>query len=494
MDKQIINPEDFLILVVDDQTNNLKILRVILESVGYKLTFAKSGEQALERVATASPNLILLDLMMPDLDGFEFCQILKNRLELPAIPIIFLTASQEKEHLLKAFELGAVDYITKPFNKPELLARVKAHLELNYWREQAVKQVEQERIINSITHSIHYSLTLHDTLTTATSRLQQLLGADQVFIVQCGSSSDFKMVAEACVAEFSTLPQPSLINLNLLQIQNQPLQFRPEQTEPSAVPSGKQDQLRTAQIKAELMVPIFQADQLWGVFIAYRYKQAEIWSAEEINILSRIIDQLAIAIQHSELHQQLQAANQQLNHLANTDCLTQLANRRHFDQCINQEWKRLQREQLPLSLILCDIDYFKKYNDFYGHPEGDLCLQRVAQAISNAVQRPVDLVARYGGEEFAVLLPNTNLPGGIQVAKRIQQLVADLQIPHLQSDFNQYITLSLGITCWVPSMNLTPDQFIKMADQALYDAKEKGRNQYAIYTDFTSISDCVDVN
>ena len=496
----MINPDDFLILVVDDQTINLKVLRVILELVGYKLTFAKNGQQALERVAMAHPNLILLDLMMPNMDGLEFCQILKANSEFARIPIIFLTASHEKDHLLKAFELGAVDYITKPFNQPELLARVKTHLELHYLREQAIKQAEKERIINSITHSIHYSLTLNETLATATSKLQQFLGADQVFIVKFAPFSECTVVADVCSSECPLIPKSTIRDLEWFTTQNQqqPLQFLDswsvEQTEQSGISPDHQKWLKTYQIKAELLMPIFQEDRLWGALIAHRYEQAESWTAEEVNILSRIINQLAIAIQHSELHEQLELANQQLHHLANTDCLTQLANRRHFDHCIHEEWKRLKREKLPLSLILCDIDYFKKYNDFYGHPEGDVCLQRVAQAISSSVKRPVDLVARYGGEEFAVLLPNTDLPGVIQVAKRIQQTVAALKIPHLQSDFNQYVTLSLGITSLIPSLDVTPDQFIKRADQALYEAKAKGRNQYAICTDFTSISDCVDVN
>ncbi|MFM6156366.1 MAG: response regulator, partial [Sphaerospermopsis kisseleviana] len=111
-----IHPQDFFILVVDDVALNLKVLRAILEPIGYQLSFATSGKQALDRIASAKPDIILLDLMMPDIDGLEVCRRLKNDLQMATIPIIFLTASQEKEHLLQAFELGAVDYVTKPFN------------------------------------------------------------------------------------------------------------------------------------------------------------------------------------------------------------------------------------------------------------------------------------------------------------------------------------------------------------------------------------------
>ena len=490
MNKTAINPEDFLILVVDDQTTNLKVLRVILERAGYKLTFAKNGEQALERVASARPNLILLDLMMPEMDGLEFCQLLKESQDFARIPIIFLTASHEKEHLLKAFELGAVDYITKPFNKPELLARVRTHLELYYLRERAVKRAEQERILNSITHSIRHSLNLQDTLAIAASKLQQFLRADRVLIVRCEALSECGIVAEACTPEFPPLPKSTLLDLSWFKQENlSGLQvthnWSLEQTNPPAFPEYHLDWLKSHHIKAEVIVPLFQGDRFWGVLVAHRYQQLENWVSEEIEILSRIVDQLAIAIQHSELHYQLQAANEQLHHLANTDGLTKLANRRCFDCHIGREWKRLKRDQLPLSLILCDIDYFKKYNDFYGHPQGDACLKRVAQAISGAAHRPADLAARYGGEEFGVLLPNTDGRGAAQVARRIQKAVAELKIPHEKSDCNPYVTLSMGISSLIPSGDLTPAQFVKIADVALYTAKQKGRDQYAIHAEVT---------
>lgn len=148
------NPEEFLVLVVDDVSQNLQVIADILEEVGYDTTFATSGEQALERIATAQPDLILLDLMMPGMDGFEVCNRLKSEVKLEEIPVIFLTASQEKHHLIEAFEQGAVDYITKPFNSPELLARVRIHLELKHTQDQlrrCLKELEKLAITDSLT-------------------------------------------------------------------------------------------------------------------------------------------------------------------------------------------------------------------------------------------------------------------------------------------------------------------------------------------------------
>lgn len=141
----LFNPEDCLILVVDDVSKNLQVIVEILERVGYETTFASSGQQALERVNAAKPDLILLDLMMPEMNGLEVCEKLKADSELADIPIIFLTASTEKEHLLQAFEKGAMDYITKPFYAPELLARVRTHLELRYARKELKKLLNEQK-------------------------------------------------------------------------------------------------------------------------------------------------------------------------------------------------------------------------------------------------------------------------------------------------------------------------------------------------------------
>jgi len=201
----------------------------------------------------------------------------------------------------------------------------------------------------------------------------------------------------------------------------------------------------------------------------------------EVELLSSLATQLAIAIKQAELYQQLQAANLKLERLASLDELTQLANRRRFDQYLEMEWRRQVREQTPLSLILCDIDSFKSYNDTYGHPGGDECLRQVAGAIGNAVNRPADLVARYGGEEFAVILPNTAIQGAVLVAEHIQLKIAALQLPHAGSQVSPYVTLSLGVASIVPASESGAEILIAAADQALYQAKRLGRDRIQLY-------------
>ncbi|MDX2244765.1 MAG: diguanylate cyclase [Leptolyngbyaceae cyanobacterium bins.302] len=167
----------------------------------------------------------------------------------------------------------------------------------------------------------------------------------------------------------------------------------------------------------------------------------------------------------------------EITKIASLDALTQIANRRRFDEHLEYQWRQMARERSPLALILCDIDRFKQFNDAYGHLAGDDCLQRVASALNHCVNRPSDLVARFGGEEFAAVLPQTQLEGAIRVAERMQQAVARLQISHAQSFVHPHVTLSIGISCIIPDPNLSSEELIHSADRYLYLAKQRGRNQ-----------------
>jgi len=174
---------------------------------------------------------------------------------------------------------------------------------------------------------------------------------------------------------------------------------------------------------------------------------------------------------------QLEKANKQLSHLVNLDGLTQIPNRRCFDQHLNLEWQRHQRQKQNLSLLLIDIDYFKPYNDFYGHQRGDNCLTQVAQTIASTIKRPTDLAARYGGEEFVIVLPHTPPQGALAIAKSVQKAIFDLKIAHYKSPISKYITLSIGVATITPSAQHSPEDLIELADERLYRAKEKGRNK-----------------
>ncbi|HHI92362.1 MAG TPA: diguanylate cyclase [Gammaproteobacteria bacterium] len=181
-----------------------------------------------------------------------------------------------------------------------------------------------------------------------------------------------------------------------------------------------------------------------------------------------------------DLQSELEKNNVELQKLSNLDGLTGIANRRSFDEFISKECLRSARENTTLSLILIDIDFFKPFNDNYGHLAGDGCLRQVAATLDEMVHRPADLVARYGGEEFAVVLPNTDIDGAKKLAKKLCEKIRSLKIPHEFSEVTNHITVSLGVTSGVACEGISPSDLILQADKALYLAKELGRNCYKI--------------
>ncbi|HEY8602164.1 MAG TPA: diguanylate cyclase, partial [Thermomicrobiales bacterium] len=294
---------------------------------------AASGAQAFELLGLADDSnpaaidLILMDLMLPDTDGIAAIRALAMRERLGTIPVIMVTAMQDNETLRGAFEVGATDYITKPINEVELLARVGAALRLK--------------------HEID----------------------------------------------------------------------------------------RRAARERELI----------------------------------------------EVTRQLEAANERLQQISLTDGLTGLANRRHFDQVLRREWNRALRNRSPLALILADVDHFKRFNDTYGHQEGDGCLTAVAEALGECANRSSDLAARYGGEEFALILPGTDIEGARAVGERLLTNVTARAIPHRASSVGPIVSISAGVASVIPDEKLSTSALIAAADQALYQAKEAGRGRLMLH-------------
>lgn len=257
-------------------------------------------------------------------------------------------------------------------------------------------------------------------------------------------------------------------------------------------------------IKSVICAPLKSHNQTIGV-IKVRHTDSVNYTSEDLKLFTSLTTQAAAAIQTSQYYEKLKEYSQtlernvaertkaleeaneklreakiKLEHLATIDELTQTYNRRYFNNYLLREWRRLARERKCISLILCDVDYFKLYNDYYLHQAGDDCLQKVTQVMKQLVKRPADLVARYGGEEFAIVLSNTNSLGAKKIAEQIRQEIEALQIPHDCSTCSPYVTLSLGIATTIPTSNVSPEKLIRAADQALYEAKAEGRNRYCL--------------
>jgi diguanylate cyclase (GGDEF)-like protein len=206
---------------------------------------------------------------------------------------------------------------------------------------------------------------------------------------------------------------------------------------------------------------------------------SEVVLGAKLRAMQRIIDMRGSLI---TMTQKLDAANRELRHVSIQDSLTGIANRRHFDDSLKQEWRRALRARRPLALILFDIDYFKQYNDVYGHQAGDECLRAVAGNLARHARRPGDWVARFGGEEFAVVLSETDARGAVHLAEQMRAAIDALAIPHSGSAVGRTVSISAGVASMVPeSASGEPDELVQWADAALYDAKRQGRNRVVSY-------------
>ena len=290
-----------VIMIVDDEIANIEMMAAVLED-DYEICFARSGPDALQVAMNARPDLILLDIIMPGMDGYAVCRQLKKDPVLCAVPVIFTTGLNEPEDEERGFEAGAVDYVTKPIQPIKLRSRVGNHIELKRMRDQ-------------------------------------------------------------------------------------------------------------------------------------------------------------------------------LSALATTDALTGLGNRRLLEELLQSQLHHLSAQGEWLSFIMLDIDFFKQFNDIYGHLEGDSCLRRVAHALQGAMRRSDDVCLRYGGEEFACILPRTDHDGALDVAEQIRSAIEDLGIPHKGSAVSPVVTISVGVATGRSAVDLSMELWISTADAMLYQGKRTGRNQ-----------------
>lgn len=378
--------------------------------------------------------------------------------------------------------------------------------------EKSSGRAQQEALLNRLTGKIRASLELEEILPTTVEEVGKLLGLERAAFGWYDPTSqvldikwEYKQPGlQPRVGRFSFQPLSAFsekldqgeavvhqtrlsINLPLVspadgtstsdsQQQNDEPD-KPQQQSPAEITQPLSLPLDNSRY---MTVPVHTQGEPVGYLICTHVNRW-LWRQKDRELLQAVADQLAIAIQQATLYQQLEEANHQLHRMASIDSLTQVFNRRSLDERINQELWRLVREKAPLSLILIDIDRFKAYNDTYGHPAGDACLQKVAQALGKAVQRPADLVARYGGEEFGILLPHTNSEGAVVVAERIRAEVRALDIEHVKSLINQRLTVSLGVTTMIPRLDSTAEYLIQQADWALYEAKNSGRDRVQVY-------------
>ncbi len=347
-------------------------------------------------------------------------------------------------------------------------------------------QSQRERLVTEIAQRIRHLLDLDSILAQTVSSVQEFIEADRVIVIQCGPDMGGEVIQEACAPGYPSmlgwsLRDPWSVSETFLSHYRAGRGLAVEDIYAQNLPPSHLRFLEYFQIQAEIVVPLLQDQTLWGLLIAHQCRSPRAWRTSDVRLLQSLSTQVGIAIQQAKLHKALTLANQRLRRMAYLDGLTQVANRRRFEQHLDQEWRRMSREQGSLAVIMADIDCFKGFNDRYGHQAGDNCLQLVARTLSRAAKRPGDLVARYGGEEFVIVLPHTDLKGAESVAEEIRLLVRSQHIPHAESTVAKVVTMSLGVASTIPHPAPQGEEgsaaLVKRADKALYRAKEEGRDQ-----------------
>ncbi len=442
------------ILIVDDIPENLQLLSDSLFNLGYTVRSVTSGWLALKTVKVKQPDVILLDVKMPEMDGYEVCRNLKADESLRSIPVIFISALDDVFDKVTAFESGGIDYITKPFQIEEVVVRLENQLMIQrqqqLWQQEVTKRREVEEVL-------YQSRVLLSSILN--SSLDGIAAMQAVRKPTTGNIEDFRcLVVNSVIARAFGSNCEDLIGKLVLK------KFL------SRFDSELFDRfIELVEIGEPLERDFYYrlGASSWYHFVAVKLGDGFAITIRDITA-------------RKEVEMALQNANQKLELLANIDELTQVANRRCFNDRLHREWQRLTREKQPLALILFDVDKFKSYNDYYGHLAGDDCLIKIAQVIQQQVCRPADLVARYGGEEFTMLLPNTDLAGAVNVAAKNQQAIHNLAIPHEKSNVKNIVTVSLGIAVLIPTLEVAPDTLVADADKALYQAKDQGRDRFVI--------------
>jgi two-component system, cell cycle response regulator len=450
------------ILLVDDIPENLQLLSELLINLGYTVRSVTSGRMALKTVRVKTPDVILLDIKMPEMDGYEVCQTLKADPDLCDIPVIFISALDEAFDKVKAFESGGVDYITKPFHIQEVLARLENQLTIQRQKHTLKGEISKHQETSEILHQSRSLLS-----SVLNSSLDGIAGMQAIRDPMTGTIEDFRcLVVNPIISKVLGRKREDLIGKLVVKKFLNSIDPQIFDHFVAVVETGES-------LADDFYYPL--EESFWYHYVAVKLGDGFAITIRDITARK----QTELALQ--EANHQLQEANHKLELLANLDGLTQIANRRRFDDYLTLEWQRHQREKNPLSLILIDIDYFKLYNDSYGHQGGDDCLIRVAQAIAQTMKRPTDLVARYGGEEFAIILPNTHSEGALTIADSIREAIANLAIPHQNSEVSNHLTLSMGIASKIPTGEEGLEILMFQADKALYTAKSQGRNRVIAY-------------
>ena len=435
------------VLAVDNDPIMLKFLSRILGKAGLQVVTASDGVTAIDTLETYTPDLFLIDLVMPNIDGRALCRIIRSKKEFKTTPIVIISAIAAEE-AINTVKLGANICIAKvAFAEMEVIInkflddpRLLSDPTLGN-RVLGVEDLSPRNITNELLNINEHFRIMLDSISNGIIEIDQ---NKRIIYANPAALRFFSIPAETMLGSYiSRILQIDIAELFLPMVN-------------ASAPTGD---------SVERHIRLSVHNRLLDVSVAPSNHDRD----------SRVIVMEDITVSE-KAQRDLLEANNKLEVLARIDGLTNVSNRRHFDELLHQEWGRLKREKGALALLLCDVDYFKDFNDTYGHLEGDQCLKDIAQTINSTLGRPSDMTARYGGDEFVIILPNTTLEGALHLARDIRNSVCRLSIRHDKSPVADHVTVTIGASSGFPGNALPEDKFIWLADKALYEAKMKGRD------------------
>jgi len=542
------------ILIVDDAPLNISIIAKQLET-DYELKIATNGLDAIEIVRNHAIDLILLDIVMPKMNGYDVAKVLKKDPLTNQIPIIFITSKNDTQSVINGFTLGAVDYIAKPFSLEELSARVANHIKIKQLQDSLEasnqKLLAQNQALELSRQNVALLLENSYNGIALIDLETHFLFVNEAYAQTLGYSQE-EMLHQKCTVwihsedidafrkNLEATRQQGKADLFHIRIHSQNRGIRHLTMAMALMPDKQKIVINISDVtelnranriiehnaqildhyvllsKTDLQGRITDVSSAYAHFIGYTkeemvgknhnisrhedtpsklYKemwdtitQDQTWQGEIKNRTKEGVEywtDTTIAPDYDEEGRkvgyfgirQIITSQKQIEILSITDELTGLYNRRYFNEIFKREFNRIKRAHKFLGLMIIDIDYFKQYNDTYGHQAGDSVLEKVGKALKASVKRSYEYSFRLGGEEFAIITSDDSNKRIMQLAHNIVDTIESLKIEHSKNSASDYLSISLGLVCTQIEESMSLDSLYKNADDLLYQAKQNGRNQ-----------------
>lgn len=452
------------ILIVDDDPKALRLFEALLPAEKYDVVKAQCGAEALEQTSQEQPDLVLLDIIMPDIDGLEVARRLKHDEKTKNIPIILVTSLDDWETKEIGIESGAEEFLVKPVQALELQARVNSMIRLKQFRDQLSIRSQSAQVLGIPAEEPVESPEKNDQAPCVL--LVEDNDVDAKNFQEILKSQPFRLETVRTGLEVLSRVQQGGVDLILLDI------LLPD-LDGFEICRRLKNQEESKDTQVVIVTCLGDVEsKIKGIELG-----AEDFLVKPI-VPRELIARVKILLEKKGYLDKLRSHYETALDSAKIDWLTGLHNHGYFKQFLRLELKRSVRQNYPVSLILIDVDNFKSYNDTLGHAAGDLILREMGRVITNTI-REVDLVARYGGEEFAVVLPYAAKDRAQSIADRIQKAILSHDFLHKRTQKTNHLTVSMGVSTF-PEDVLSPEELIERADQMLYKAKHNGKNQFCV--------------